>query len=82
MYYKLYDTQTQRDMATGYNTTSFKELCDEYISYKSIDFEEEETEKHFNTLLESDKGIKEIITYIRDDEFLIESSLTPFKEYE
>jgi len=41
MYYRLYDTQCQRYMATAYNTESKEELFDHYASYKSCYWEEE-----------------------------------------
>jgi len=74
MYYRLYDTQCNRYMATGCNTRSKKELVEHYLSYKSVDFEEEDI-LHYSKL-----PIKELITMIESDEFEIEKSKTKFEE--
>jgi hypothetical protein len=74
-YYRLYDNQTGCYMATGYNAESFKDLREQYISYKSVDLDEEEED--LNSL--SDKDIE---GRIKDDDFVIEISETPFREEE
>ena len=73
MYYRLYDTQCNCYMATGYNTRNKKELAESYLSYKSIEIEEEDI------LCYSKLPIKELMTMIRSDEFEIEKSKTKFE---
>jgi len=76
MYYKLYDKQTGRDMATGFNATSKKQLSQEYADYKSID-EEDEDKNFFDSA-----STEQILDRIRRDEFDIETSNRKFKETE
>lgn len=76
MYYKLFDTQTGSDLATGFNSESFKELAEDYCSYKSIDAEDEkEWQDHFNSLTEEEQK-----NYIESDEFVIEKSEEKFDD--
>lgn len=83
MYYRLYDTQVGRYMATGYNTTSIKELADEYASYKSIDWNdgieegEETMEVKWARMSEDEKE-----AFIREDSFDIELSETKWDDSE
>jgi len=70
-YYRLFCLQNNLPLATGCNTTSLKELISEYISYKSIDT----NEKHLKSLSK-----KEMINYIKSDEFEIERSPVKFEE--
>ncbi len=74
MYYRLYDSQCDRYMASGYNAKGKKQLTDDYASYK--DGADELTE-NWNELTLSQR-----MQEIEDDEFTIESSLTKFKEQE
>lgn len=74
MYYRLYDEQTGRYMGTGYNTESKKELIEDYISYKSIDWDKD-TMDYYKSLSE-----QAMIAIIEDDEFTIEESKTKFTE--
>jgi len=74
MYYRLYDEQTGRYMGTGYNAESKKELIEDYIGYKSIDWDKD-TVEYYKSLSE-----KAMISIIEDDEFVIEKSKTKFKE--
>lgn len=70
-------------MATGYNATSLEELCDEYASYKSNDWEESESEHEEGMLATFNKmKLDDKLNFIRDDEFEIESSITPFDQRE
>lgn len=80
-YYRLYDTQTGRYMATGYNTTSPAELCDHYQSYKSNDWDNNDEEDNMHKIWEA-LSEKEKFSFIRQDEFDIEESDKPFEEEE
>lgn len=80
-YYRLWDKQCGRFMATGYNASTKQELFDDYQSYKSNDWDETETE--------SDKGMHDLwktmtdeqkMDEIRADEFDIEKSEGKFDE--
>lgn len=76
MYYRLFDQQTGCYLATGYNAEGFKDLAEQYASYKSIDAEdEEEFRQHFASLTEEDQR-----NYISSDEFEIEESEKQFEE--
>jgi hypothetical protein len=61
-------------MATGYNDKSKQELKDSYLSYKSVDFDEETDCSKLTT--------KEVIKLINEDEFIIEKSKKRFDESE
>jgi len=73
MYYRIYDLQTSRYMATGYNTKSEKDLQEQFLSYLSID--------HTNyELLQLKKlPIRELLSIY---EFQLEESETIFEEHE
>ena len=75
-YYRLYDTQTGRYMATGYNATSEEDLIDQFKSYASVDFEPED-EEYFEKATTN-----EILSAIESYGFDIEKSETPFSEDE
>jgi hypothetical protein len=77
MYYRLYDTQTGCYLATGYNDKSKKDLKESYLSYKSVDWDSEETEAHYKNLT-----TREIFTQIAEDDFVIEESKIKFDESE
>ena len=70
MYYALFDKQTGQHLHTGYNAESKKELVADYISYKSVDVDEE---VDINKL-----SVKEVINIIEADEFVIETSKKKF----
>lgn len=75
MYYRLWDLQTSRYMATGYNC-GLKELREQYRSYISIDSDDEE-------LIQYDKlSDEEVLNYIRNNEFDIDDSELPFEDYD
>ena len=76
MYYRLFDIQCQRVMATGHNSTTLKELIKNWLEYKSNDWDEE-TEKNYRNLNQ-----KEIVELIVEDDFEIEKSKIPFEEEE
>ena len=73
MYYRLYDTQTGRYMATGYNC-DLSGLIDQYKSYISIDWDEED-EEFFATA-----NNEQILSAMRINGFDIEESEIPFSE--
>ena len=80
--YRLWDLQTSRYMATGYNAKNKKELTDDYASYKSNDWDEigSEDEEGMHEYW-ARMTMKQKMDYIRDDEFEIERSfILPFKE--
>lgn len=74
MYYRLYDKQTGRYMATGYNAKSKTELINDYISYKSEGMEDEDIEELKNDTVD------DVISFIEADEFTIEESEEKFDE--
>lgn len=73
MFYRLYDKQTGGYMATGLNTTSHDELAEEYVSYKSLDVDDEED--GYENL-----STEEVIDRIKGDDFEIEESEEPFPD--
>lgn len=75
MYYRVKCLQTNQNMGWGYNSTSLHELCNEYLDYKSIDWDEYAIEQYYRNL-----SIGCIILLINDDEFEIEKSNIPFYE--
>lgn len=81
-YYRLWDTQCDRYMASGYNARGKKALCEEYESYKSNDWDNDDGEEESDTMWGAWKTmtIDEKMDFIRDDEFDIESSFTRFEE--
>ena len=83
MYYRLYDNQVGRYMATGYNTKSLQELAEEYAEYKSNDWDGDYDEgEETQTQVWSRMTLENKIDFIKDDEFEIEESITPFDEAE
>jgi len=75
-YFRLFDFQTGRYMATGYNATSEVELIAAYISYISIDTDESELNAWKALTVES------ALSAIRWNEIDIESSDTPFQDFD
>lgn len=63
-------------MATGYNADSIKDLFDQYASYKSIDWDENDQLKYWNDEMSWD----EKKNFILNDGFEIEESRIPFEE--
>jgi 5-hydroxyisourate hydrolase-like protein (transthyretin family) len=50
-YYHLYDMQTGNYLHSGRNSKSLKELKEEFLSYISVDFEDEEEDlKHYSAI--------------------------------
>ena len=76
MYYRLFDTQTGRYMATGYNTTSERELIEAYKSYKWVDWDDEDWD-YINDL-----SVEDMKLHMSLDGFEIEKSEKQFKELE
>jgi hypothetical protein len=76
-YYRLWDTQCGRYMASGYNAKGKEELCEDYASYKSNDWDNDEGEMWgaWKTM-----SLDEKMNFIEDDEFNIESGYFKFKE--
>ena len=70
MYYALYDRQTGCYMATGKNTTSKRELVNEYWAYKSID-----------TPMPANISLQDSIAYIESDGFAVDEDDAQFTEY-
>lgn len=80
-YYRLLCLQGTGYMATGYNTTSEKELTEHYASYKSNDWDDTGDESNETMHEIWDKmTLEEKIDFIRNDEFEIETSNEPFDE--
>lgn len=81
-YYRLWDTQTDRFMSTGYNAKGKEDLCECYADYKSNDWDNDECEDESETMWGAWKvmTIKDKIDFIESDEFEIESSFIKFKE--
>jgi hypothetical protein len=64
-------------MATGYNAESKQDLKEQYLSYKSVDFDDEETEKYYNRF-----SVNKVMELIKQDDFVIEESDKPFPDDE
>ena len=75
MYYRIICEQNNVYMGWGYNATSMEELAADYLDYKSIDWESDETEKYYRSL-----PLEDVINLIKEDEFSIEESETKFDE--
>ena len=73
-FYRIYDLQCKRYMATGYNSNSIEDLINCYIDYKSSEWEDE-TENYYNNLPLYNK-----ISLILSDEFDIQISNLEFEE--
>jgi hypothetical protein len=83
MYYRLWDRQCNRFMATGYNAKSKRELTEDYASYKSNDWENDDYEDEEETMFDiwNKMSMADKLDFIRDDEFDIERNLLfKFKE--
>lgn len=82
-YYRLWDRQCDRYMETGYNARGKKDLFGQYADYKSNDWDGDYDEGEETMFEVWDKMTdKEKMSFIRDDEFEIESSFIKFKEME
>lgn len=81
-YYRLRCLQNGNYMGTGYNTESVAELCEDYASYKSNDWDEGDIVEGEETMEEvwAKMSDEEKLNFIRDDEFEIEESEVPFEE--
>lgn len=75
MYYRVKCLQNGNYMGWGYNSKTLQQLCSEYLDYKSIDWDEEETENYYRNL-----PIWQVVSLIEEDEFKIEESKTKFNE--
>lgn len=79
-YYRLWDNQCGRYMATGYNASSKKELAEEYADYKSNDWDNNDEEDNMFTIWEK-MSMADKMNFIEEDEFTIERRfLLKFKE--
>lgn len=78
VYHRLYDKQTGRYMATGYNAPTAKDLAEEYRSYKLGDATNEEEDIEIFT----NATVDELFDMMKADEFEIETSEEPFEEQE
>jgi len=76
MYYRLYDKQCKRYMATGYNAKSKQELVDDYKDYINMDIDENEEVEIANL------SLKDSISMIIGNDFFIDKSKTKFDENE
>lgn len=74
MYYRLYDKQTGRYMFTGYNSSSKKELIEDFILYKSSELEEQEL------LMLKSITKKQMFDFIESCDFIIEKSSKKFED--
>ena len=77
MYYRLYDIQTNRCMATGYNAKSEQELTDDYKEYISGDCGDDDDLEEIECM-----GVDTVMDLIRGNEFIIEKNDIPFDENE
>lgn len=73
-FYRVYDCQTGSYMATGYNAESVKELQQGFISFFSVDTDED--------TLKRLEDIKFFYSYMKDNGFSIEGSISKFEENE
>lgn len=81
--YRLWDNQCSRYMATGYNATSKKELCESYADYKSGDWDDYDDEDDNMFTHWAKMSMKDKMVYIQEDEFTIEKRLLiPYKNYD
>ena len=76
-YYRLFCTQNNTHLYSGYNAHGLNDLYDQYSLYKSIDWEEEEMMTTWKEMTPEQK-----MHFILDDCFEIESSYTPFEDNE
>ena len=77
MYYAIFDEQTKCYLATGYNFQSKEEVAAAYISYKSVDWDdEEEGEKSIREMIEG-MGLEDVL-YSND--FRLDEQEEPFEE--
>lgn len=83
-YYRLWDKQCGRYMATGYNAKGKADLCEQYADYKSNDWDDCDCEDGEDTMFDiwNKMSMKAKLSFIKDDDFDIESSFIRFKELE
>lgn len=78
MYYRLYDRQCGRHMATGYNAKSQKKLISAFCDYQAMSWEWSEEEiKSLQSLPK-----KQALAQIESFEFTVEKQETPFEDFE
>ncbi len=77
-YYRLWDTQCGRYMASGYNARGKEALCEEYASYKSNDWDNDDEGEMWEAW--EAMSLEEKMIFIEDDEFNIESSFIKFED--
>ena len=73
MWYRIFDSQIGQYMATGYNSKTFKEMKESFISYKSVDT----PTTHLKRL-----NRKDFVDYMKVNDFILEQELTKFEDYE
>jgi len=76
IYYRLFDAQVGRFMATGYNATSKAQLAEEYKDYVLAEGDDADAQM-FEGL-----SVEAIIHLIQENEFLIEKNHKKFKDLE
>jgi hypothetical protein len=76
-FFRVLCNQNHIHMGFGYNSESIEELAQDYLTYKSINWDSEETEAHYRSL-----PCKDVIALMLDDEFEIEQSNAPFEDLE
>ena len=77
MYYRIFDEQTNRYLATGYNE-SLVDMLDSYCSYVYNDGStEEDWKRHWNNM-----STQQQLDYIQTNDFVVEMSEIPFEDYE
>jgi hypothetical protein len=78
-YYRLYDKQTQRYMATGFNAHGIAELGEQYWEYISTEHNEDDAgDREVKTILNEGKDEAKIRSIIEANGFEIEDNETPF----
>jgi hypothetical protein len=75
-HYRLLCLQNGNYMATGYNAHGLKDLFEQYASYKSNDWDENEQLKYWNEEMSDEQKLN----FIKEDEFEIEESDKLFEE--
>ena len=73
MFYRIYDKQTGCYLATGYNSSTFKELKESFISYKSVDSSVSQLKR---------LSRKDFVDYMETEDFILEQEMIKFEEYD
>lgn len=77
IFFRVLCNQNNIYMGFGHNSESKEQLAQSYLTYKSINWDSEETEAYYRSL-----PCEDIIALMLNDEFEIEQSNAPFEELE